>query len=668
MTPAQPAALAWTLAALLAGAAVAAGPPAAAARQQAPAPTSPPASQQPAPTFKSSVDVVLVDVNVVSRNTGRPLDGLQPEDFQVTVDGKPRRIKSAQFVATRVPRESQPAVPSTPAYTSNEADRGGRLVMLIVDTGHIAPGYAKRVFMSAAKFVESLNPQDRVALTSIPTGPQIDFTRNHDLVRAQLEKMDGQPLATAGVRTVTVAEALGFERRDQAKIDRAAERECGAAPSDTRANGGDFGLCFSQLRQEAQVLAAETHGRARATISALKGILGRLGSNDTPKALVFLSEGLVIDGEPGELTWLAGAAAAAHVTLYALQINRGDADASTARVPASRMADRMLQHEGLATMAGLARGDVFQIVASPDLAFERVANELSAYYLLGFEPEPEERDGKPHKIKVEVNREGVSVRWRPEFSMTPVPARSPEVLLIESLQSPLPATAIPLSVSTYTVQEKPPKVKVIIAAEASSNDALAGGGMLGFLLLDQKGQTSAGHVEKLEPGPAGRGPQAYVVAAEVDPGVYTLKMAMVGADGRAGSVERTFAAKLTTFERIRASDLFLADGGGSTAAGATPGVSAKGEIASGALHAALQLVADTPDALNDATVAIEVAAAGSRRPLNRVLAQASGTGTQRTVEATVPLLHFPPGEYLARALVSIGDRQVGEVERPFHIK
>ena len=57
--------------------------------------------QQPqAPVFKAEVDLIAVDVNVLGSD-GRPVATLGPADFQVTIDGKARRVVSAHFVAQR---------------------------------------------------------------------------------------------------------------------------------------------------------------------------------------------------------------------------------------------------------------------------------------------------------------------------------------------------------------------------------------------------------------------------------------------------------------------------------------------------------------------------------------------------------------------------------------
>src|SRR5262245_21926591 len=104
--------------------------------QDKPAPA--PAAQPPQ-TFKSSVDLVPVDVNVVDRD-GRPIADLTAQDFSLKVDGKPRRIASAQFVAVTRNVEREPI---NPDYSANPKSAGARLVMLVVDQGNIGASRGK---------------------------------------------------------------------------------------------------------------------------------------------------------------------------------------------------------------------------------------------------------------------------------------------------------------------------------------------------------------------------------------------------------------------------------------------------------------------------------------------------------------------------------------------
>ena len=63
-------------------------------------------------------------------------------------------------------------------------------------------------------------------------------------------------------------------------------------------------------------------------------------------------------------------------------------------------------------LVGVTRGALFNVVVAADAAFDRIESELSGYYLLGVEFDPSDRDGKPHPIRVEVNRPGTVARSR----------------------------------------------------------------------------------------------------------------------------------------------------------------------------------------------------------------------------------------------------------------
>src|SRR6476620_8744175 len=81
--------------------------------------------------FKSSVDVVTVDVNVVDRN-GRPISDLAAGDFSLKVDSQPRRIVSAQFVRAGAAEQPEAVKAAVPYYSSNRTAVTGRLIAIVV--------------------------------------------------------------------------------------------------------------------------------------------------------------------------------------------------------------------------------------------------------------------------------------------------------------------------------------------------------------------------------------------------------------------------------------------------------------------------------------------------------------------------------------------------------
>jgi VWFA-related protein len=173
--------------------------------------------QPPKPTFKSAVDLVPVDVSVIDKS-GRPVPDLAAGDFTLTVDGKPRRIASAQFISVDRAVDSEP--PSPPAaYNSNAGAQGGRLVMIAVASSNIGVGRGKAAIDAAKRFVGTLNRADRVALVTLPgAGPQIEFTSNHLVVQAMLDNVVGQATdnssrSSAGRRPSSTRSSAGSASR-----------------------------------------------------------------------------------------------------------------------------------------------------------------------------------------------------------------------------------------------------------------------------------------------------------------------------------------------------------------------------------------------------------------------------------------------------------------------
>jgi hypothetical protein len=101
-------------------------------------PAAPPATQ--APTFRSGVDLITVDVGVVD-GRGNPVADLGAAEFSVKIDGEIRRVVSAELV--KVDLEAAKKVvadKSETFYTSNLTPANGRQIVIAVDQMHIRPG------------------------------------------------------------------------------------------------------------------------------------------------------------------------------------------------------------------------------------------------------------------------------------------------------------------------------------------------------------------------------------------------------------------------------------------------------------------------------------------------------------------------------------------------
>ena len=636
---------------------------AAVASAQEPAAPSQPA--QPPQTFRSSVDLVPVDVNVID-GSGRPIADLTAQDFSLKVDGKPRRIATAQFIA--VTRGGEPAPVEPKDYSSNPASAGARLVMLLIDQGNIGASRGKYAIDAASRFIGRLSPDDRVGLVTIPgAGPQIDFTVNHALVENALKSIRGtSDQGEHQDNQIGVSEAIALERGNKQVLQQIVDRECAGLAY------GPLGDCVGTLQAQAHSLYIDQKGRTRDTLVSLQHVMDRLARTNTPKTVVYLSEGVMIDARDlGDISWLGPEAARGQVTLYVLQLQPPAFEASNARSSPTRADDIRFAHDGLGYLAGSARGSVFPVISSADGAFNRLTLELSGYYLLSFEPEPGDRDTKVHKIKIEVPaRKNATVRARNEFSVDAPRTLTTEQQLADTIAAPLLATDIGLKLTTLSFTENDGnRIRVVVAAEIDRSQNPGRKLSLGYTVVDSRDQVVSAQVEPEVAVPVRpeTQTQTYLGAITTTTGTYRIKLAVVDDAGKRGSVEHTIQARLTNAGQLHLTDLLLGEEGGA-GGGLIPTVSAnfKGDL----LHGYLELHSEAPEVLRSATVAFEVAATPEARPLETAAARfddATATPARRAAEAVVPIALLPAGDYVARAVVTVAGQRVGQVSRPFRI-
>lgn len=171
------------------------------------------------------------------------------------------------------------------------------------------------------------------------------------------------------------------------------------------------------------------HERAKKDLEHVVGLLDipfsryRVSVSPGRKTLVVVSGGLLasdrIGGKPDirlETFAFAHEAATSNVNMYVLHMDNSFLDAYSANGAknfTSQMRDSGVLALGLELVAGAAGGSLVHVEGTmPERAFDRVARETSAYYLLGVEPADADRDGKIHHIHVDVKQHGATVRSR----------------------------------------------------------------------------------------------------------------------------------------------------------------------------------------------------------------------------------------------------------------
>ena len=162
------------------------------ARPQAQTPSAPPPPQQTGqPLFKAATDVIVIDV-AVTNDTGDAVSGLTAADFKLEVDGKPRRVVSAQFLDQAESTKTTTGASGAPAtrggaesFSSNETVSGGRLVLFLFDLEGIPPGGGRDAARAASAFLDSLQPGDQAGLVALPNGTNVPFTADRAISLAE---------------------------------------------------------------------------------------------------------------------------------------------------------------------------------------------------------------------------------------------------------------------------------------------------------------------------------------------------------------------------------------------------------------------------------------------------------------------------------------------------
>jgi|KBSMisStaDraftv2_1062788.scaffolds.fasta_scaffold35803_2 VWFA-related protein len=639
-----------------------------------------PGAQQPAqppqtppqPVFRSGVETLPLDVTVVN-GRGEPIRDLIASDFTVRLDGRARRVLSAQWVPAATVATSATAAPALPdGYVSNEQSTGGRLIVLVIDQPNIPFGEMRPMRDAVEAFIDRLSPADRVAVVGFGTGAKsTSFVSDHDQLKRALALLPGQQQVQygGGTHDLGLATALAIDRGDEITLSQVVMRDCTGTQRAIQ-------LCRQEIQAEAQQVAGEARVDSDLTLRSLRDVLTNLRAVDAPKTLLLVSQGFLADNQRDDasrVSEIGGLAAAARTSIYAFRLDSNPTDVTRARGslnPALIAEDRRERRNGLEALTSAARGALFDIAGTGAGVFERVTAEISGYYLLGVEPDSRDRDGKPHPIRVDVGRTGLTVRaHRTMMSVgdaAPGAApRAPREVVTAALSSPLPAASLPLRAIAFTFRGlEAGKVRLLVHADIGSGYTAPQRLAVGYYVVDKNGKNLDGQVSEVRLAPAVPGapsPVAFTGGASVDPGDYTVKIAVADGD-RVGSLDLPVHASLLDLGKVQLTELI--------AGGPVPPVnllrpSVGTVVGFGTVHGYLE--AYGPDS---ATLGVRFDVAAEERGPAILSANVQGqiVGDERVVfSQTVLVQALPPGSYRLRAIITQGNTLLTTLGRAFEI-
>jgi VWFA-related protein len=415
--------------------------PAAPAPQQA-------AAQAPKATFKSGLDLVVVNV-VVRDRSGKLVRGMKRDDFVVLEDGKPQSVSSFDFeeienaslppvdTPTVLGAIAQPGKPAQPAAAqalearpvADMKDR--RLIVLFYDLGSMQPDEVGRAVQSGRDYVEKrISPADIIAVASLTTSLTIDqdFTADRQALLAALNRLS----PVEGSETVT-------------STDTETTPDTGSSfvPDDTEFN------IFNTDRR----------------LDALRSIADVLAGIEQKKSVIYFSGGVTQSGMDNQaaLRTLVDRAVRANVSIYAAdtrglqampaggearQASVRGAGAFSGRGMASQRESFSAAQDTLTTIAEDTGGKAFFDANEFSEVFDKVVEDTTSYYLLGYTSTNPARDGRFRRIRVTLKEPGLKLEFRSGYYAPRDFAHSGrddrEQQMQEQLLSDLPITDLPV--------------------------------------------------------------------------------------------------------------------------------------------------------------------------------------------------------------------------------
>jgi VWFA-related protein len=368
---------------------------------------SPPATQAPQATFRTSTRLIVRNVTVKDKS-GKVIEGLTAKDFTVTEDGEPQDIAFVEFqrmtpaapsaaagaaAAATAPADTQPlpsVVPPVPpqgvAPTIAAPKSGGityqdrRLLVFYFDTASMGQADLLRAYSNAQKYVTSqMSKADLVALMEYKGGAvriRQDFTDDRARLREVLTiMMYGEDLDGDGI------------------------------PDNT-----ELGTAFGQDDAEFNIFNTDRQ------LAALQTAIGYLKPLAEQKTLIYFASGIRLNGTDNQAQMRAttNAAIKANVTL-----NPIDARGLVAFAPLGDATRPSSGGQGMFT-GGLAATAVTNFQRSQDTLFAlakdtggkamfdyndlsvgiaEAANAVSSYYIVGYYSTHLNPDGKYRRFK-----------------------------------------------------------------------------------------------------------------------------------------------------------------------------------------------------------------------------------------------------------------------------
>jgi|CZKR01.1.fsa_nt_gi VWFA-related protein len=499
------------------------------------------ASPQQETVIRSSVRLVQVSV-VVEDKKGNPVTGLKQEDFTVLDEGKPQKIAffTAAVPPPATPASEQPSskpvrlLPAnafTNRYDLKGQDPPGAVTVVLFDSLNTAPQDQSFVRKEVIHFLQTLKPQDHVAVYGLTTQLLIlhDFTRDSaDLV--------------AAANRYSPKELAAFDATHTPDIDLAS---LGADPV-------QWAMLQNSINNANGIIGDQyTKDRVAMTVEAMNEIANHVSSIPGRKSIVWISGGLPIQtgsaklGKPGYggpsgigattdnrlpqhdralvkfdemVRQVADTLNRSNIAMYAIDAKGVELDpAMDFSKRAALLGDQVRERDTSVLNAEQDARDSSKLLAdrTGGLAFfgnndvrgavRRAFDDGRYAYNIAFYPNHGQWDGKFREIKIQ-SKAGLRLRYRSGYYASPDRASSKAEIadvLQQAAESPLDSTNLGMIISGKGAKDSR-AVELHIGIDPkqlllqSSGDRRKGAVDLFFLQRDAAGKRVAAEEQHLE--------------------------------------------------------------------------------------------------------------------------------------------------------------------------
>jgi VWFA-related protein len=515
--------------------------------------------QQPE-VIRTTTELVQTAVTVLDKK-GSFVDGLQREQFELTVDGKPRSVAFFERIAAGSTREGELATRGVGVNATAPlppATVPGRTIIFFIDDLHLEPDSLNRTRMMLQHFLNhELSSKDNVAIVSASgqIGFLEQFTNNRAVLDAALARLlprqydaNGYGVGSSTKMTEYMAYTIDT-RKDDGKVMTFYIEECMKGANTFRQARMALALirasCETQTKNSARAVLMQAAQITQNTYNSLESLIRSAARAPGRKLAFFVSDGFLLDAGPhaaanrDKLDHVIDAAQRAGVVVYTIHaqglVNTNFVDPGGkrpfdggGRLDIASAGELQTYQDALSGLAADTGGRALRNTNFFDRWLTNVLDETSNYYLVAWRPEnDEEKTPKFRHVKI-------SIAGRPELSVRaprgyvdgpkpapatagtaasdPAKAKTPDTQIRDALTDSYPATELPVLLS-LTYLNTPANGLVVTSSMEIGGHSLTYGGdgkqpatiRLAGVVLNDKGKVAASFHNQLNINPRKQG-------------------------------------------------------------------------------------------------------------------------------------------------------------------